>query len=60
MARHDDGKRIEFVLDEYTLRQIVYICKELGIGTRKDAVKLAIYELSKRIRSGEFEDGSKL
>jgi hypothetical protein len=30
------------------------IQKELGISTRKDAVKVAIYQLASRIREGEL------
>ena len=49
-----EGTRCEFVFDDYTMKCIEAIRKELGIGTRKDAVKVAIYQLAGRIREGEF------
>ncbi len=44
----------EFVFDDYTLKCIEPIQKEPGIGTRKDAVKVPVYQLAGLIREGEY------
>ncbi len=49
-----EGTRCEFVFDDYTMKCIDTIQNELGISTRKDAVKVAIYQLASRIREGEL------
>ncbi len=56
-AEKVEGTRCEFVFDDYTMKCIDVIRKELGISTRKDAVKVAIYQLAGRIREGEFSRG---
>lgn len=48
-----EGTRCEFVFDDYTMKCIDAIQKELGISTRKDAVKVAVYQLAGRIRDGD-------
>jgi hypothetical protein len=53
-AEKVEGTRCEFVFDDYTMKCIDAIQKELGISTRKDAVKVAIYQLASRIREGEL------
>jgi hypothetical protein len=53
-AEKVEGTRCEFVFDEYTMKCIDAIQKELGISTRKDAVKVAIYQLAGRIRDGDI------
>lgn len=47
-----EGTRCEFVFDEYTMKCIDDIQRELGISTRKDAVKVAVYQLAGSIRAG--------
>jgi len=53
-AEKAEGTRCEFVFDDYTMKCIDAIQKELGISTRKDAVKVAIYQLAGRIREGDI------
>lgn len=53
-AEKAEGTRCEFVFDDYTMKCIEAIQNELGISTRKDAVKVAIYQLAGRIREGGF------
>jgi hypothetical protein len=49
-----EGTRCEFVFDDYTMKCIDVIQKELGISTRKDAVKVAVYQLAGRIKDGDI------
>jgi hypothetical protein len=58
-AEKVEGTRCEFVFDDYTMKCIDAIRKELGISTRKDAVKVAIYQLAGRIREGEVSGNEK-
>lgn len=52
-AEKAEGTRCEFVFDDYTMKCIDVIRNELGISTRKDAVKVAIYQLAGHINSDE-------